>query len=88
VLGMRSRNFTSSCNRCPGLRLLVALPALAIRPVLLIRRKPRHAVPRQDAMHRRHRDSDLVEPLQVGRDPARHEVVVLAQVEDDRVPWT
>jgi hypothetical protein len=35
-----------------------------------------------------HRDSDLVEPLQVGRDPARPEVVVLAQVEDlaDHLP--
>jgi hypothetical protein len=70
-----------------GLRLFVALPALAVRLVLLIRRQPRHAVPRQDAMHRRDRDGDLVEPMQVGRDAASPEVIVRAQVEDtDHLP--
>jgi hypothetical protein len=63
-----------------GLRLLTPLPALAVRLVLLIRRQPSHAVPRQDAMHRGDRDGDLVEPMQVGRDPASPEVIVLAQV--------
>src|ERR1043165_8625689 len=72
----------------PGLRLFVALPALGVRPVLLIRRQPRHAVPRQDAMHRRDRDGDLVKPLQVSRDAASPEVIVLTQVEDlaDHLP--
>ena len=60
-----------------GLRLLVALPALAVRLVLLIRREPRHAMPRQDAMHRGHRDRDLVEATQVRRDAACAEVIVL-----------
>jgi hypothetical protein len=34
-----------------GLGLLVALPALAVRLALLIRWEPRHAVPRQHAVH-------------------------------------
>src|SRR6185436_2158003 len=39
-------------------------------------------MPRQDAVHRGARDGDLVEPTEVGRDSARAEVIVLAQVED------
>jgi hypothetical protein len=66
----------------PRLRLLVTLPACAVRPVLLIGREPRHAVPRQDAVHRGHRDRDLVEARQVRRDATCAEVVVLPQVED------
>jgi hypothetical protein len=65
-----------------GLRLLIALPPLAVRLVLLICGEARHAVPRQDAMHRRHRDLDAMEPMQVRRDPAGAEVIVLAQIED------
>ena len=65
-----------------GLRLLVALPALAVRLMLLIRRQPIHPVPLQDAMHRGARDLDAMEPVQIRRDPARSEVIVLAQVED------
>ena len=38
------------------------LGGFAVRPVLLIRREPRHAVPRQDPVHRGHRDRNLVEP--------------------------
>jgi hypothetical protein len=60
-----------------GLRLLVALPALAVRLVLLIRREPTHAVPRQDAVHRGSRDGDPVEAMQVRRDPAGPQVIVL-----------
>src|SRR5262249_32455983 len=65
-----------------GLGLLVALPALAARLVLLIRRETRHAMPRQDAVHRGGRDSDLVEAMQIRRDPACAEVIVLAQIEN------
>jgi hypothetical protein len=50
--------------------------------VLLIRRQARHPVPRQDAMHRRDGDRDLMKALQICRDPAGAEVIVLAAVED------
>jgi hypothetical protein len=66
----------------PRLRLLVALPAPAVRLVLLIGRQPAHAVPRQDAMDGRDGDGNPVEPLQVRRDPAGAEVIVLPQVQD------
>jgi hypothetical protein len=62
--------------------VFVALPGLTVRPVLLICRQPRHAVPRQDAVHRERRDRDLVEAAQVRRDPARAEVIVLTQAQD------
>src|SRR5262245_20339713 len=65
-----------------GLWLLVALPAFAMRLVPLIRWEPRHAVPRQDPMHRGDCNGDAVEPVQIRRDPPCSEVIVLAQVED------
>jgi hypothetical protein len=81
----------------PGLRLLIALPAFTVRLVLLIRGQPRHPMPRQDAMHRRDGDRDLMKALQVRRDPAGAEMIVLAEVEDladhvagrraGRAPW-
>jgi hypothetical protein len=65
-----------------GLGLLVALPAFAVRLVLLICRQPRHAVARQDAVDRRASDRDSVKALQVRRDPASAEMIVLAQIDD------
>jgi hypothetical protein len=50
--------------------------------MLLICGEPRHAVARQDAMHRRGRDLDPMEPVPVRRDPASAEVIVLAQIEN------
>jgi hypothetical protein len=44
--------------------------------VLLIGRQPAHAVPRRDG------DGNPVEPMQVRRDPAGAEVIVLPQVQD------
>ena len=83
---MRARDsfeeFHIELQSVAGLRLLVALPALPVRSVLLIRREPRHAVPRQDAVHRGYRDRDLVEARQVRGDATCSEVVVLPQIED------
>jgi hypothetical protein len=80
-----------------GLRLLIPLPPFTVRLALLIRRQPRHPVPRQDAMHRRDGDLDLVKAQQIRRDPAGAEVVVLAEIQDladhlarrraGRAPW-
>src|SRR5690606_13494926 len=64
------------------LRLLIPLPALPVPLVLLIRREAMHSVPAQDAVHRGARDANLVEPLQVRRDAAWPEVIVLAQIQD------
>jgi hypothetical protein len=64
------------------LGLLVPLPAFAVRVVLLIRREPRHTVPRQDAVHGGGRDDYPMEATQIRRDPAGAEVIVLTQVED------
>src|SRR5262245_16612284 len=65
-----------------GLRFLIALPALTVPLVLLIRREPRHAMPRQDAVYRGTCDGNLMEAMQVRGDPARSEMIVLAQVEN------
>ena len=65
-----------------GLRVLVALPAPAPRPILLIRRQPSHAVLAQEAMHRRASHRDLMKAAQIGGDPARAEVILLTQIQD------
>jgi hypothetical protein len=59
-----------------------------VRLVLLIRGKPRHAVSRQDAVHRGAGDRDPMEAMQVRRDSAWSEVIVLAQIENlaDHLP--
>ena len=66
----------------PRLRLLVPFPPLVVRPVLLIRRQPAHAVLAQDPVHGGARDRHLVKALEVVGDPARPEVVVLPQIQD------
>src|SRR4051812_3318761 len=79
---MRSRNLTSTCNRWPGLGLFVSLPTLAVSAMLLIGRQSRQPASGQDAVDRRAGDGHLMKPLQVARDPARSEVVLLPQVHD------
>src|SRR5262245_31762037 len=49
----------------PWLGFLVALPALLVRPMLLVGRQAGHAVAHQNAMHRGHGQRHLVESLQV-----------------------
>jgi hypothetical protein len=46
-----------------GLRLLVALSALAVRVMLLIRWQSIHPVPREDAVDRGAGNLDLMEPM-------------------------
>jgi hypothetical protein len=65
-----------------GLRFLIALPALAVWLVLLIRRQPVHSMPTQDAVHRRTSHCDLVESLQIICDLAGTEVIRLPQVQN------
>jgi hypothetical protein len=64
-----------------GLRLLVALPALSMRLMLLVRRKAPETVLLEDVLHRRSRDADAVKALEVIANLACAEVIVLAQVE-------
>jgi hypothetical protein len=65
-----------------GLRLLIALSALAVRLMLLIRRQSIHPMSLEDAMHGRASNLDAMESVQIRRDPAWSEVIVLAQVEN------
>jgi hypothetical protein len=65
-----------------GLRFFVPLPAFAVGAMLLIRRQPRHPASRQDAVDRRAGDRHLMKSLQVGRDPAGSEVIVLPEIDD------
>ena len=62
--------------------LLIALPPFPVRSVFLIRRQTVQAMPLEDAMHRGHRDRDVMEPEQIRCDPARSEVIVLAEIEN------
>src|SRR5688572_308402 len=64
------------------LRFLVPLPPLRVGTVLLIGREPMHPVLAEDAMYRRAGDDHLMKPLQIVGDPARAEVVVLAEVQN------
>ena len=57
--------------------LFIALPALRVWPILLIRRQPVHPMPAQNAVHRRARDGEPVPMLQVVGDSAGPEVIVL-----------
>src|SRR5262249_18262250 len=62
--------------------LLIALPALPMRLVLLVRWEPMHAESVQDAMDGRASDRDAVEPPQIVRDLAGPKVVGLPQVQN------
>ena len=64
-----------------GLCLLVALPALRVRPILLVRWKPVYPVTQEDAMHRRHGQRLLVKSAQVVRDLTGAKVIVLPQIQ-------
>ena len=66
----------------PGLRLLVALPAVLVALVALRRWQAAHVEALEDPPDPRGADLDLVIPLEVHRDLVRPEVVVLAQVND------
>ena len=75
-------NFTSICTRWPGQLLLVTLPAPVVGLVLLRGRQSVHLQPLEDPPDAGIGDGDLVVPLQIHRDLAGSEVVVLPQVDD------
>ena len=62
----------------PWDELLVALPASAIRAMLLIGRQTIHPVSRQNAMDRGSCDQDLMKPMQVRGDASGPEMILLA----------
>jgi len=64
------------------LRLLIPLPALRMRPILLIRRQPVQPVPHEDAMHGRHGHGQVMKALQIVGGLAWAEMVGLTQVQD------
>src|SRR5687768_7548922 len=66
----------------PRLRLLIALPALAVRLMLLVGRQSIHPVPREDAVHRGPGDLEPMEPEQIRGNPRRAEMIMLAQVKN------
>src|SRR5919108_2080091 len=66
----------------PRLWLLVALPALHVRPIFLVGRQPVHPVLAQNAMHRRSGHAHLMKASQIVGNAARPEVIALAEVED------
>ena len=53
-----------------------------MRPVLLIGWQAIHAVPHQNAVHRRPGDGELVKSLQVVGNLARTEAIVLAEIQN------
>lgn len=61
-------------------RFLITLPSLPVWLMLLIGREPVHPVLAQNAVHRRARHRDLVEPLQIVGDLASPEMVGLPQI--------
>ena len=72
-----------------GLGLLVSRPALRVRPMLLVGRQPAHAVFAENTMHRGGRHRQLMKPLQVVRNLARTEVVMLPEIQNlaDDLLW-
>lgn len=64
------------------LPLLVALPALLVLSVLLVRRQTVHPILAKDAVNGRPSDGDLMEPLKVVGNLRWTEVVVLAWVQN------
>ena len=65
-----------------GQRLLVALPTVGRGACSAASRQPVHVEAFEDPPHPRRADRDVVVALQVHRDLARPEVIVLAQVDD------
>jgi hypothetical protein len=64
------------------LGLLAAFPALTVRLVLLIRRKPAHFVLDQDPKYGRACYLCLMKALQAGSNSSSPEVIVLSQIQD------
>ena len=62
----------------PRGELLISLPALAVRPVLLIRRQTIHPVSLQNPMHRRSCDQDLMKAMEIRGDSSGPEMILLA----------